>query len=168
VRGHAHPDHVDFYAHTSMERDNDDREWSQQGGHRICRDAGNLHLHTEFMTLNYAHAQVQMSPDKIDVTLTRHGSVPAEMRLARSEEGCALLRQVHEAMFVSCEDILRGRIEPVVERKVRKLVTTLDSLLGAKPDCEQILNVSGMSSGGSLLLPPRGHPFTGLSTNPCD
>ena len=89
-----------------------------------------LNFHTEFMKSNYAHVRVQMSPDEIDVTLTRQGSVPAEMRLARSEEGCALLRQVHEAMFLSCEDILRERIEPVVERKVREMVTTLDPLSG--------------------------------------
>ena len=89
-----------------------------------------LNFHTEFMKSNYAHVRVQMSPAEIDVTLTRQGSVPAEMRLARSEEGCALLRQVHEAMFVSCEDILRECIEPVVERKVREMVTTLDPLSG--------------------------------------
>ncbi|HPV82522.1 MAG TPA: hypothetical protein PK866_05325, partial [Nitrospira sp.] len=51
-----------------------------------------LNFHTEFMKSNYAHVRVQMSPAEIDVTLTRQGSVPAEMRLARSEEGCALLR----------------------------------------------------------------------------
>lgn len=89
-----------------------------------------LNFHTEFMKSNYAHVRVQMSPDEIDVTLTRQGSVPAEMRLARSEEGCALLRQVHEAMFVSCEDILKARIEPVVGRQVRTMVTSLDPVSG--------------------------------------
>ncbi len=89
-----------------------------------------LNFHTEFMKWTCAHVRVQMSPDEIDVTLTQQGPVPAEMRLARSEEGCALLRQVHEAMFVSCEEILRERIEPVVERKVREMVTTLDPLSG--------------------------------------
>ncbi len=89
-----------------------------------------LNFHTEFMKLNYAHAQAHMSQNEIDVTLTRQGSIPAEMRLARSEEGCALLRQVYEAMFVSCEDILRERIEPVVERKVREMATTLDPVSG--------------------------------------
>jgi len=33
-------------------------------------------------------------------------------------------------MFISCEDILRERIEPVVERTVREMATTLDPLAG--------------------------------------
>ncbi len=89
-----------------------------------------LNFHTEFMRSNYANVQVHMSQDQIEVTLTRQGSVPAEMRLAESPEGRALLRQVHEAMFLSCERILRERIEPVVDRRVREMATSLDPVSG--------------------------------------
>ncbi|HMU28851.1 MAG: DUF2294 family protein [Nitrospira sp.] len=89
-----------------------------------------LNFHTEFMRSNYANVQVHLSQDEIEVTLTRQGSVPAERRLAESPEGRSLLRQVHEAMFLSCERILRERIEPVVERKVREMVTSLDPVSG--------------------------------------
>jgi uncharacterized protein YbcI len=89
-----------------------------------------LNFHTEFMRSHYANVQVHMSEDHIEVTLTRQESIPAEMRLAESPEGRTLLRQVHEAMFLSCERILRERIEPVVERRVRDMVTSLDPVSG--------------------------------------
>ena len=89
-----------------------------------------LNFHTEFMRSHYANVQVHMSEDHIEVTLTRQESIPAEMRLAESPEGRTLLRQVHEAMFLSCERILRERIEPVVERTVREMVTSLDPVSG--------------------------------------
>ncbi len=89
-----------------------------------------LNFHTEFMMSNYAHVQVQIADDVIDATLTRNRIVPAESRLAQTEEGRALLRRVHDAMFISCEDVLRERIEPVVGRRVRAMVTSLDPLSG--------------------------------------
>lgn len=90
-----------------------------------------LNFHTEFMKSSYAHVQVQLSEDIINVTLTRLGTVPAESRLAQSEEGRALLRQVHEALFTSCQEVLTQRIESVVERKVRTMVTRLDPVSGS-------------------------------------
>lgn len=89
-----------------------------------------LNFHTEFMKSNYAYVQVQLSEDVINATLTRNAAVPAEARLAQSEEGRALLRQVYEAMFASCQDVLMERIETVVERRVRTMVTTLDPVSG--------------------------------------
>ncbi len=89
-----------------------------------------LNFHTEFMKSNYSHVQVQLSEDVINATLTRNGTVPAEARLAQSEEGRALLRQVHEAMFTSCQEVLKERIQIVVERKVRTMVTSLDPISG--------------------------------------
>ncbi|ULA58631.1 MAG: hypothetical protein LZF60_80022 [Nitrospira sp.] len=89
-----------------------------------------LNFHTEFMKSNYSHVQVQLSDDVINATITRNSAVPAEARLAQSEEGRALLRQVHEAMFTSCQDVLMERIERVVERRVRTMVTSLDPVSG--------------------------------------
>jgi uncharacterized protein YbcI len=89
-----------------------------------------LNFHSEFMKSGYSHVDVQWSTDLIHVTLTRSGSVPAEARLAQSEEGRALLRQVHEALFTSCQAELRQRIETVVDRKVRTMVTSLDPVSG--------------------------------------
>jgi len=85
-----------------------------------------LNFHTEFMKSNYAHVRVQIADDVIDATLTRNRIVPAEARLAQTEEGRALLRRVHEAMFISCQEELRERLEPVVGRRVRAMVTSLD------------------------------------------
>ena len=89
-----------------------------------------LNFHTEFMKSNYSHVQVQLSEDVINATLTRNGAVPAEARLAQSEEGRALLRQVHEALFTSCQEVLMERIQTVVERRVRTMVTSLDPVSG--------------------------------------
>jgi len=89
-----------------------------------------LNFHSEYMKSTYAHVDVQLSEDIINVTLTRMGTVPAEARLAQSEEGRALLRQVHEALFTSCQEVLTQRIESVVERKVRTMVTSLDPASG--------------------------------------
>ena len=89
-----------------------------------------LNFHTEFMKSNYSHVQVQLADDVINATITRNNAVPAEARLAQSEEGRALLRQVHEAMFTSCQDVLMERIESVVGRRVRTMVTSLDPVSG--------------------------------------
>lgn len=89
-----------------------------------------LTFHSEFMKSGYSHVDVQWSTDLIHVTLTRMGSIPAEGRLAQSEEGRALLRQVHEALFTSCQEELKQRIETVVDRKVRTMVTSLDPVSG--------------------------------------
>lgn len=89
-----------------------------------------LNFHTEFMKSIYSHVDVQLSEDIINVTLSRIGTVPAEARLAQSEEGRALLRQVHEALFTSCQEVLMQRIESVVDRKVRTMVTSLDPVSG--------------------------------------
>jgi uncharacterized protein YbcI len=89
-----------------------------------------LNFHAEFMKSNCSHVQVEISDDVIDVILTRNGAVPAEVRLAQTDRGRALLQQVHEAMFMSCEEILKERIEPVVERKVREMATALDPVSG--------------------------------------
>ena len=89
-----------------------------------------LNFHTEFMKSNYSHVQVQMFEDVIDVSLTRNGSVPAEERLAQSEEGRSLLRQVHDAIFKSCQDMLKQQLERVVGRKVRTIAASLDPVTG--------------------------------------
>ncbi len=89
-----------------------------------------LNFHSEFMKSGYSHVDVEWSTDLIHVTLTRNGSVPAEARLAQSEEGRSLLRQVHEALFTSCQGELMQRIEAVVGRKVRTMVASLDPVSG--------------------------------------
>ncbi|MBX3235099.1 MAG: DUF2294 family protein [Nitrospiraceae bacterium] len=89
-----------------------------------------LNFHTEFMRSNYSHVAVDMMEDVIDVTLTRSVAVPAEERLAQSEAGRDLLRQVHEAMMRACQDMLKERIERVVGRRVREIVASLDPIAG--------------------------------------
>ncbi len=89
-----------------------------------------LNFHTEFMRSNYSHVSVEMMEDVIDVTLTRNAAVPAEERLAQSEAGRDLLRQVHEAMMRACQDMLKERIERIVGRRVREIAASLDPLAG--------------------------------------
>ena len=108
-----------------------------------------LNFHTEFMKSNYAHVQVRIADDVIDAMLIRHSIIPAEARLAQTEEGRALLRRVHEAMFLSCQEVLRARIEPVVGKRVRAMVTSLDPVSG------RITIVISLQTGLAPTTPER-------------
>ncbi len=89
-----------------------------------------LDFQTEIMKVDRPHVQVQVLDGVIEVALSRSAPIPAEERLARSAEGERLLRQVHQAMFDSCEGILRERIEQAVGERVRDMAATIDPLTG--------------------------------------
>lgn len=85
-----------------------------------------LNFQTEFMKSHYSRVQVQVSDDFIEVILTRSAPIPAEEELARSPGGQALLRQFHQAMFESCRELLREKIERAIEAKVERIVSDFD------------------------------------------
>ncbi len=89
-----------------------------------------LNFHTEFMKSNFSHVQVQMLDDVIDVVLTRSAPIPAEELLAQSAEGEALLREVHGAIFRSCQEALKAQIERVVGRGVKLMAAAVDPRAG--------------------------------------
>lgn len=89
-----------------------------------------LDFQTEFMKSNYARADVRVSGDRLHVTLTRTGPIPAEDLLAQSPDGRALLEQVHGALFHSGETQLRRRIELALGVKVESLSSRLDTVAG--------------------------------------
>ncbi len=113
-----------------------------------------LNFHSEFMKSGYSHVDVQWWTDLIHVTLTKFGSVPAEARLAQSEEGRALLRQVHEALFTSCQEELKQRIETVVDRKVRTMVTSLDPVSGNSHIAINLHDVPISRTSPNVSTPP--------------
>ena len=89
-----------------------------------------LNFQTEFMKSNYSRVQVHAFDDLIEVVLTRSAPIPAEEELARSSGGQALLRQFHQAMFDSCRDLLRERIEQAIGAKVESIISDLDPTAG--------------------------------------
>ncbi|GEM_PF-844265 len=90
-----------------------------------------LNFQTEFMKSTYTRAQVHISDHIIEATLTRSASVPAEERLAQSQEGRALLEQVYTALFKSGEALLRAEIEKRLGVKVHQIFVDFDVLSGA-------------------------------------
>lgn len=89
-----------------------------------------LDFYTEWMQVTCSHVQVEMSEDVIRVTVTRARLTPAEQRLAQSQEGRSLLRQVHDAVFKACQDELRRRLERAVKTGVKETVASLDATTG--------------------------------------
>ena len=89
-----------------------------------------LNFQTEFMKSNYSRVQVQVCDDLIEVVLTRSTPIPAEEELAKSPGGHALLRQFHQAMFDSCRDLLRERIERAIGAKIQSIVNDFDLTAG--------------------------------------
>lgn len=89
-----------------------------------------LNFQTEFMKSTYTRAQVHVSDHIIEVTLTRSASIPAEERLAQSQEGRALLEQVYTALFKSGESLLRAELEKGLGVKVHQIFVDFDVLSG--------------------------------------
>jgi uncharacterized protein YbcI len=104
-----------------------------------------LNFQTEFMKSHYSRVQVQVSDDFIEVILTRSAPIPAEEKLARSPGGQALLRQFHQAMFESCRDLLRERIERAIGMKVERIVSDLDLTAG-----KSTLLIRGIGTTGNF------------------
>jgi uncharacterized protein YbcI len=89
-----------------------------------------LNFQTEFMKSSYTRAQVHIIGDVIEVTLARSASTPAEVRLAQSPEGRALLQQVHVALFKPGESLLREDLERALGAKIQHIFTGLDTISG--------------------------------------
>lgn len=89
-----------------------------------------LDFQTEFMQSNYSRVQVQVVDELIEVTLTRSAPIPAEEELAKSPGGQTLLRQFHQAMFDSCRELLRVKIERAIGAKVESIISDLDLRAG--------------------------------------
>lgn len=89
-----------------------------------------LEFQTEFMKSNYSRVQVQVFDELIEVTLTRNAPIPAEEELAKSPGGQTLLRQFHQALFDSCRELLRAKIERAIGAKVESIISDLDLTAG--------------------------------------
>ena len=89
-----------------------------------------LNFQEEFMQSNYSHVQVQLRENLIEVDLTRTAPVPAEERLAQTQEGQAQLKQMHQALFTAGQDILKKQLEDILGRKINEMVTDLEPLSG--------------------------------------
>ena len=114
-----------------------------------------LNFHTEFMRSNYANVQVHMSQDQIEVTLTRQGSVPAEMRLAESPEGRALLRRMRHTPPCDTTGLIglsRMRLQRSMPAIPGFMRSGTRSTAFRRPD---LTNPAGMLSKGRLKLPNK-------------
>ena len=89
-----------------------------------------LNFQTEFMQSHYSHVQVQLLENLLKVDLTRTAPIPAEERLARTQDGQTQLRQMHQALFTAGQDILKKQLEEALGRKVYEIVTDLEPLSG--------------------------------------
>ena len=89
-----------------------------------------LNFQKEFMRSNYSHVQVQLLENLLKVDLTRTASIPAEERLAQTQEGQTQLRQMHQALFTMGQDILKKQLEEILGRKINEMVTDMEPLSG--------------------------------------
>ena len=89
-----------------------------------------LNFQREFLQSNYSHVQVQLLENLIVVDLTRTAQIPAEERLAQTEEGRSQLRQMQQALFTAGQDILKKLLEEILDRKISEMVTDLEPLSG--------------------------------------
>ena len=89
-----------------------------------------LNFQKEFMQSNYSRVQVQLLENLIEVDLTRTAPIPAEERLAQTQEGRGQLRQMHQALFTAGQDILKQPLEEILGSKIYEMVTDLEPLSG--------------------------------------
>lgn len=89
-----------------------------------------LNFQKEFMQSHYSHLQVRLLENVVEVDLTRTSPIPAEKRLAQTQEGRAQLRQMHQALFSAGQDILKKQLEDILGGKIYEMVTDLEPLSG--------------------------------------
>jgi uncharacterized protein YbcI len=89
-----------------------------------------LNFQKEFMQSNYSHVQVQLLENLIEVNLTRTVPIPAEERLAQTQEGQAQLKQMHQSLFTAGQDILKTQLEDIVGGTIYEMATDLEPLSG--------------------------------------
>ena len=89
-----------------------------------------LSFQKEFMQSHYSHIQVQLRENLIEVDLTRTAPIPAEERLAQTQEGRAQLKQMHQALFTAGQDILKTQLEEILGETISEMVPDLEPLSG--------------------------------------
>ena len=89
-----------------------------------------LNFQKEFLQSRYSHLQVQLSENLIEVDQTRTAQIPAEERLAQTQEGRAQLKQMHQALFNAGQDILKTQLEAILGGTIYEMVTDLEPLSG--------------------------------------
>ena len=89
-----------------------------------------LNFQKEFMQSRYSLIQVRLRESLLEVDLTRTAPIPAEQRLAQTQEGRDQLRRMHQALFTAGEDILKEQLEELLAGKIYEMVTDLDPLSG--------------------------------------
>ena len=89
-----------------------------------------LNFQKEFLQSRYSHLQVCLSENLIEVNQTRTVQIPAEKRLAQTQEGLAQLKQMHQSLFTAGQDILKTQLEAILGGTIYEMVTDLDPLSG--------------------------------------
>ena len=89
-----------------------------------------LNFETEFMKSSYSRVQVQVFDKLIEVILSRSAPIPAEEELAKSPRGRNLLRQFHQALFDSCQELLRKKIERAIGGQVEAIISDFNLTSG--------------------------------------
>lgn len=89
-----------------------------------------LNFQKEFMQSNYSHVQARLREKLIEVDLTRTSPIPAEERLAQSQEGRVQLKQMHLALFTAGRDMLKQQLEEILGGKICEIVADLEPLSG--------------------------------------
>lgn len=89
-----------------------------------------LNFLSEFMKSPYNQVQVRLQGDSIDVKLARSASIPAEEKLAESDEGRALLQRVQEALFDAGRATLMEGIERAVGQRITHVAATVEPRTG--------------------------------------
>ena len=89
-----------------------------------------LNFQKEFLHSRYSHLQVRLSENLIEVDQTRTAQIPAEKRLAQTQEGRAQLKQMHQALFTAGQDILKTQLEGILGGTIYEMVTDLEPLSG--------------------------------------
>jgi hypothetical protein len=73
--------------------------------------------------------------------------IPAEERLAQTQEGQAQLKQMHQALFTAGQAILKKQLEDIVGRKIYEMVSDLEPLSGK--------NTIAIRHGEAICSSPR-------------
>ncbi|MEO5865153.1 MAG: Na-translocating system protein MpsC family protein [Nitrospiraceae bacterium] len=102
-----------------------------------------LNFQKEFMQSHYSLIQVWLRESLIEVDLTRTAPIPAEARLAQSQDGQAQLKQMHQALFSAGQDILKKQLEEILDRKINEMVTDLEPLSGKNTILIKLNNAIG-------------------------
>lgn len=89
-----------------------------------------LNFLSGFMKSHYSQVQVRLLGDVIEVKLARTTAIPAEEKLAESDEGRALLQRVQEALFDAGRDTLMEGVERAVGQRVKHVAATVEPRTG--------------------------------------